>query len=117
MATGQANLYPIKDIIRYKPTAIHLAMDVWPTYVRRMALSAEKVAELRVKHLEMVQVVVSRMAGYGASFKGLCITLTTAVCGFGITLHQPLVVLLAIFPMVAFAILGSEPKQVNRECG
>lgn len=85
-----------------------------PAYMLLMALSAEKLAELRVKHLEMVQVLIARMAGYGASFKSLCITLTTAVCGFGITLHRPLVILLALFPVLAFATLDAQCLRVER---
>jgi hypothetical protein len=49
----------------------------------------EKIAELRVKHLEMVQSLITRMAGYGASFKSYCITVVTAVIGFALTAHKP----------------------------
>jgi hypothetical protein len=41
-----------------------------------MTVSPEKMAELRVKHLEMLQALITRMAGYGASFKSYCITVT-----------------------------------------
>ena len=51
----------------------------------------EKIAELRVKHLEMMQGLVTRMAGYGASFKSFCITVVTAVLGLAFTLHRPAV--------------------------
>ena len=56
-----------------------------------MMISAEKIAELRVKHLEMLQNLITRMASYGASFKSYCITVATTVIGFGFTLHWPLV--------------------------
>jgi hypothetical protein len=79
-----------------------------------MALPFEKMAELRVKHLEMLQALVSRMGGYGISLKGLCVTLTTGVCGFGIALHRPLVTLLAVFPVIAFALLDAQCLRVER---
>ena len=44
-----------------------------------MELDPGKIAELRVKHLEMVQGVVTRLAGQGATIKNYCITVTTAV--------------------------------------
>ena len=47
-----------------------------------MAIPPEKIAELRVKQLEMVQSIVGRMAAYGANFKSYCITVTTAVCTY-----------------------------------
>jgi hypothetical protein len=52
-------------------------------------VTPDKIAELRVKHLEILQGLISRMAGYGASFKSYCITLVTAVIGFAFTLHRP----------------------------
>ena len=63
-----------------------------------MELDPGKIAELRVKHLEMVQGVVARLAGQGATIKNYCITVTTAVCGFAISLQRPFVALLALFP-------------------
>jgi hypothetical protein len=45
-------------------------------------MTPDKTAELRVKHLEMLQGLITRMAGYGASFKSYCITVVTAVIGF-----------------------------------
>ena len=53
--------------------------------------AAEKIAELRIKHLETLQALITRMAGYGAAFKSNCITVTTAVIGFAFTLHRPTV--------------------------
>jgi hypothetical protein len=42
----------------------------------------EKIAELRVKHLEMLQSLITRMAGYGAPFKSYYITVVTLSSGF-----------------------------------
>ncbi|MET4215739.1 hypothetical protein ACVWWG_006963 [Bradyrhizobium sp. LB7.2] len=79
-----------------------------------MTISAEKIADLRVKHLEMLQSLITRMAGYGASFKSYCITVTTTVVGFGFTLHRPLVSALAILPILAFAFADAQYLRVER---
>jgi hypothetical protein len=79
-----------------------------------MELDPGKIAELRVKHLEMVQAVVARLAGQGATIKNYCITVTTAVCGFAITLQRPFVALLALFPIVIFALLDAQYLRVER---
>jgi len=80
----------------------------------RGALSVEKIADLRVKHLEMVQGLVTRMAGYGASFKSYCITVTTAVVGFAFTLHRPAVAALALLPVIAFGVADVQYLRVER---
>lgn len=79
-----------------------------------MTVSTEKIAELRVKNLEMLQTLISRMAGYGASFKSYCITVTTAVIGFGLTLHSPAVAALALLPVFAFAVADAQYLRVER---
>src|ERR1035437_66125 len=79
-----------------------------------MDLDSAKIADLRVKHLEMLQAVISRIAGQGATLKNYCITLTTAVCGFAITLEKPLVTLLALFPVTIFALLDAQYLRMER---
>jgi hypothetical protein len=79
-----------------------------------MTISADKTAELRVKQLEMVQAIVARLGNYGATLKNYCITLTTAVCGFAITLHRPVVALLALLPIVIFALLDAQFLRIER---
>jgi hypothetical protein len=79
-----------------------------------MALSPEKLADLRVKHIEMLQTLVSRMAGYGASFKSYCITVATAVIGFAFTLHRPAVAAIALLPIVAFAMADAQYLLIER---
>ena len=74
----------------------------------------EKVAELRVKHLEMIQTLITRMAGYGASFKNYCITVVTAVVGLGLSLHRPVFSALALLPLVAFAVADAQYLRVER---
>lgn len=79
-----------------------------------MESDVNKLSDLRVKHLEMVQAVVSRMAAQGATLKNYCITLTTAVAGFGITLQRPGVILLALLPITIFAGLDAQFLRLER---
>jgi hypothetical protein len=74
----------------------------------------EKIAELRVKHLEMLQTLITRMASYGASFKNYCITVVTAVIGLGFTLHRPIFSALALLPLLAFALADAQYLRVER---
>lgn len=77
-------------------------------------MTPEKIAELRVKHLEMLQALITRMAAYGASFKSYCITVTTASIGFAFTLHKPAMVAVAFLPVIAFAIADANYLRVER---
>src|SRR5690348_8711135 len=79
-----------------------------------MAISTDKIADLRVKQLEMVQGIVARIASYGANLKNYCITLTTAICGFAISLQKPLVTVSAVVPIVIFALLDAQFLRVER---
>lgn len=72
-----------------------------------MGIAEDKVADLRVKHLELIQAVIARMANHGATLKNFCITLTTATCGFAVSLHKPSAALLAIVPVVICAGLDA----------
>jgi hypothetical protein len=79
-----------------------------------VSIPPEKIADLRFKQLEMVQGIVSRMAGYGVNFKSYCITVTTAVCGFAITLQRPVVSLLALLPIASFALIDAQYLRLER---
>jgi len=79
-----------------------------------VGIEPEKIAELRVKHLEMVQAVVARMANHGATLKNWCITVTAAACGFAITLQRPLVALLGLLPITIFALLDAQYLRAER---
>ena len=52
------------------------------------------------------------MSEEGASFKSYCITITTAICGFAVTLHRPGVALLALLAIVAFALVDAQYLRV-----
>ena len=54
------------------------------------------------------------MAGYGASSKSYCITVTTAVIGFAFTLHRPTVAVLALLPVIAFGVADAQYLRVER---
>jgi hypothetical protein len=77
-------------------------------------LKAEKLADLRIKHLEMLQGLIARVSGQGATLKNYCITLTVAVCGFGFTTEKALVVLLALGPVTIFALLDAQYLRIER---
>ena len=79
-----------------------------------MNISPEKIAELRVKQLDMLQANVARMASVGVSLKNYCITITTAVCGFAISLKQPGLGLLALLPIITFALLDAQYLRIER---
>jgi hypothetical protein len=77
-------------------------------------LKPDKLADLRVKHLEMLQSLIARVSGQGATLKNYCITLAVAVCGFGFTAQRPLMVLLTLLPVTIFALLDAQYLRVER---
>lgn len=79
-----------------------------------MGLDSGKLAELRIKHLEMLQTVIGRMSGQGATLKNYCITLTTAVCGIAVTFQKPIAVFLALLPVIIFALLDAQYLRLER---
>lgn len=80
-----------------------------------MAGGKLKNADLRVKHLEMLQSAITRMSNQSAALKNYCVTLVTAVAGFTITLGKPAVGFFAILPVVAFAFLDGRYLQLERQ--
>ncbi len=79
-----------------------------------MSLSADKIADIRLKQLEMLQSIINRMAGYGSAHKNYCITLTTAICGAAFTLQRPSLALLSLIPILVFWLLDSQYLRVER---
>jgi hypothetical protein len=77
-------------------------------------LESGKIADLRVKHLEMLQSAVSRMATQSAASKGFCITLTTALLGLAVANKLPKLGMLAFAPIVAFALLDTQYLRLER---
>jgi uncharacterized membrane protein len=79
-----------------------------------LSIAPEKIAELRVKHLEMAQAVVARLANQGATLKNYCVTVTTAACGFAVTSQHAIFALLALIPIITFAALDTKYLHAER---
>lgn len=80
-----------------------------------MKLDPAEAAELRVKHLEMVQTIIGRMSNQSATLKNYCLTVTTAVCGFAVTLERPWVASLALLPIIIFCLLDAQYLRLERQ--
>lgn len=80
-----------------------------------MANGNQKLWDLRVKHLEMLQAAIARMSNQSATLKNLCITLLTAVGGFAISLSKPGVGFFALLPVAVFAFLDARYLQLERQ--
>jgi len=61
----------------------------------------------KVKHLELIQAVITRMAGNSALFKGWSITLATALLGLAAKDAKIQYAVLSCLPPVFFAILDA----------
>lgn len=79
-----------------------------------MNISVEKIADLRLKQLELIQAIITRLSNQGATLKNYCITVATAVCGFAVTLRCPSVALLALLPITTFALLDANYLSTER---
>lgn len=78
-------------------------------------MSPDKIAELRVKHLEMINLVVARLSSTGSAQKTYCITVSTAVLGLAATLQRPIVCLVALFPIAMFALIDAQYLSIERD--
>jgi len=56
----------------------------------------------------MLQAVIGRLSSFGAMLKNYCITLTTAVAGFAVTVQRPTAALLAQLPVAVCALLDAQ---------
>jgi hypothetical protein len=79
-----------------------------------VALDSAKIADLKAKHLEMIQAVILRMSHQAAAIKNYCITVSAAVCGFAVTLQRPIVALVALLPIASFALLEAHYLRLER---
>jgi hypothetical protein len=79
-----------------------------------MQLSFDKIADLHMKHLELIQAIVTRMANYSATLKNYCLTLTTAVAGYAIAAKAPSILSLGFLPIVVFALIDSQYLRLER---
>lgn len=63
--------------------------------------------EKKIKHMEMIQNVVSRMAGNSFLLKGWCVTLVSALLALASKDSNTKFILVAYFPVMMFWILDS----------
>lgn len=68
----------------------------------------------RVRHLELIQAVITRLASNNASHKNYCITLVSAGIGLAAVLDRPLLALVALVPTIVFATLDAQYLRVER---
>jgi hypothetical protein len=61
----------------------------------------------RIKHLEMIQAVVSRLAGNSFLVKGWALTLAGAFLGFAVTTHERALAMASIAPTLIFWVLDT----------
>ena len=50
----------------------------------------DKLVDLRVAHLNMIQGVISRMSGFSAAAKNFCVTISAAITGFAFQKQVPM---------------------------
>ena len=62
----------------------------------------------------MIQSVITRLAGHGATLKSYCITLVTAACGLAATLGRPNLALLSLLPIGGFAVVDAQYLRIER---
>ncbi len=74
----------------------------------------DKYVDLRVKHLEMIQAVTSRMSGYSATLKNYSITIVTGIIGIAFTVKMPGLIALSAVVAIAFAYLDARYLQLER---
>ncbi len=56
----------------------------------------------RVKHMELIQAVVARLAGNSFLLKGWALTLTVAIVGFAVNTDSSGLALVALLPIIVF---------------
>ncbi len=61
----------------------------------------------RIKHMEMIQAVVARLAGNSFLLKGWALTLTVALLGFAVNKSSSGLALVALLPIIVFWGLDS----------
>jgi len=71
--------------------------------------------EMRVEYLNMIQGVIARIAGNGATLKNYCVTLATAVCGLAVTIQQPMAAMLAL--LLVLICWGLDARYLHLERG
>ncbi len=68
----------------------------------------------RIKHMEMIQAVVARLAGNSFLMKGWALTLTGAFLGFAVNNNDPGIAAAALLPILAFWALDTYYLRAER---
>lgn len=76
--------------------------------------SDQKWVEMHIKHLEMLQNVISRMAGSSASIKNYCMTISAAIIGLATAIQKPEVLYYTIPLILIFGILDAHYLRLER---
>jgi hypothetical protein len=81
---------------------------------QKWVVSPEQLSDLRARHLELIQAVISRLAGNASTLKNYAVTLATAVCGLAVALKEPSVMALVLLPIFALALLDGKYLYLER---
>ncbi|MEA3009923.1 MAG: hypothetical protein QOJ91_1615 [Sphingomonadales bacterium] len=67
----------------------------------------DKLVDLRVAHLNMIQGVISRMSGFSAGVKNFCVTISAAIIAVAYQKQIPMLVWAAVAVVVIFCIMDT----------
>lgn len=67
----------------------------------------DRIPEMRMKHLELIQSALSRMSDNSARLKGHCLSLIGAIVGLAAALSKDQIVIYTVPVVVGFAILDA----------
>jgi hypothetical protein len=68
----------------------------------------------RIKHLELIQAVITRLAGNSFLIKGWALTLTAAFLGFGVTQDDATLAAAGVLPIIVFWLLDTYYLRAER---
>lgn len=70
--------------------------------------------EMHMRHLEMLQDVISRMAGNSASLKNYCMTIAAAIIGLSSAIQKPEILYYTIPLILIFGVLDGHYLRLER---
>jgi hypothetical protein len=86
-----------------------------PEQVRHaLIIPDEKLVDMRIRHLELIQVNIGRLNVFSNSMKGYCLTLFGVIGGYAISNHQPRFSFLLLALVMMFASLDTRYLQLER---
>jgi hypothetical protein len=69
--------------------------------------TTDKLVDLRVAHLNMIQGVIGRMSGFSAGVKNFCVTISAAIIAVAFQKHVPMLVWAAIAVVLIFFVMDA----------